>query len=138
MSCTYPAKMYLRSIWLAFVLVLVVFAQRGLADCGAPPRNIKYSDNFYKAQAWYMQHSHAFSAAGSVLVNGVPLGGSVCDKDWSQEASSLSEAEARGFVEQELHNHKAQIVAEAGYAICELSQGGLRSLRCRRLTQSGK
>lgn len=110
---------------IGFNVLLIVFLMTNCkiaGQCNEPPRNVKYSSNFYNAQTFFMEKSNAKSTDLSVVVNGVPIGGSNSSQNWSKQISQLTEEDAINFIKTELSNYKSQIFAEAGFVLCQISQ----------------
>lgn len=103
-------------------LLMLTFYSTPALPCPSAPRNTAYSEDFYRAQRFYMEQTHQSSVGADIPLDGVILGVQGTSRDWSKVTSGLDEATARRFVSQELSRLRAQIVAECGAVLCELGK----------------
>ncbi len=97
-------------------------------NCQSPPRNVTFSKNFYKAQKFFME-KHVTTKGDvslTVPIKGIPIGltGNYSNENYDKEDSASNEAEAVNYVQSELKNEKAQIIAEIAFAYCQLLGDG--------------
>jgi hypothetical protein len=115
--------------------------QPGPAVCGpAPNQNITFSQDAKKAVLRLTQdgRNSGVGVSATVPISGIPLsfGLSANDSVYSSSYGSLSEQDAKYYLQREITNNVTAIVAECRYGFCQLnSNGGSANPSARALQQ---
>jgi hypothetical protein len=90
-------------------------------QCGIQPGPFTYSENFYRAEAKFLDASSSTSVKATIPIEDLPISGSLDAKQQITNWQTLTIQEARTYVQQEHSTREAQILAECGYRLCLLA-----------------